>query len=137
MRADFIGTGWSYPLGVRSNGTIAVADGTSKLEQAMHIILTTYPGERPMRPEFGSRLRDYIFEGATDENSGQISTVVTQALQRWEPRVDVQNVVVTPITEVSGLLHIEIFYLVRATNDERNLVFPFYTIPTGEEEEVA
>jgi uncharacterized protein len=129
MAVDFVGTGWSYPLGVRSNGTVAVADGVEKLEQAMQIILTTYPGERPMRPEFGCRLRDYIFEGVSDENNGRIATVVSDALRQWEPRADVAHVEVTPVAETSGLLHIEVFYQVRATNEERNLVFPFYTIP--------
>ncbi len=132
MRADFIGAGWSYPLGVRHNGAITVASGIDKLEQAMRIILSTYPGERPMRPEFACRLRDFVFDGATDDNSGQIGTEVTRALRRWEPRVEVGRVEVTPETEqLSGFL-IEIFYVVRATNEERNLVFPFYTIPEEE-----
>jgi len=129
MLADFIGAGWSYPLGVRSNGAITTASGIDKLEQAMQIILSTYPGERPMRPEFACRLRDFVFEGVTDENSGRIAGEVTRALAQWEPRVEVQRVDVTPVTEEFGMFHIEISYVVRATNEYRNLVFPFYTIP--------
>jgi phage baseplate assembly protein W len=134
MRTDFTGAGWSYPLGVRSNGAISTASGVDKLEQAMQIILSTYPGERPMRPEFACRLRDYVFEGVTDKNTGAIAAEVTGALERWEPRVEIERVEVTPVPEESGKLFIEIFYLVRATNEARNLVFPFYTIPEGEEE---
>jgi uncharacterized protein len=129
MRADFIGTGWSYPLGVRSNGAITTADGVDKIEQSMQIILSTYPGERPMRPEFACRLRDFVFDGVDDRNSGAIAAEVTSALQRWEPRVDIQGVDVTPVPEERGLFHIDIRYSVSATNEERNLVFPFYTIP--------
>lgn len=129
MRADFIGTGWSYPLGVRPNGTIGMASGIDKIEQAMQIILSTYPGERPMRPEFACRLRDFVFEGVTSENSGAIAAEVTSALERWEPRVDIQGVEVTPVADEFGLFHIDIRYSVSATNEERNLVFPFYTIP--------
>jgi len=135
MLVDFIGSGWSYPLGVRQNGAITTATGIDKLEQAMQIILTTYPGERPMRPEFACRLRDFVFDGVTDDNSGAISNEVTRALRQWEPRVAVRQVEVTPVNEEFGKFLIEIFYVVRATNEERNLVFPFYTIPTEGEEE--
>jgi phage baseplate assembly protein W len=135
MLVDFIGSGWSYPLGVRRNGAITTASGIDKLEQAMQIILTTYPGERPMRPEFACRLRDFVFDGVTDENSGAISNEVRRALRQWEPRVAVQEVEVTPVNEEFGKFLIEIVYVVRATNEERNLVFPFYTIPTEGEEE--
>lgn len=128
-RADFIGAGWSYPLGVRPNGAIATASGTEKLEQAMQIVLSTYPGERPMRPEFGCRLRDFVFAAVSWENCGEIAAEVGRALHRWEPRVEITAVDVVPMAEEFGLFHIDISYLVRATNEERNLVFPFYTIP--------
>jgi phage baseplate assembly protein W len=128
-RPDFIGAGWSYPLGVRPNGTIATCAGTEKLEQAMRIVLSTYPGERPMRPEFGCRLRDYVFEAVSWENCGGIASEVSQSLARWEPRVEVKAVDVLPMADEFGLFHIDISYLVRATNEERNLVYPFYSIP--------
>ena len=38
-----------------------------ELEESMRIILLTYPGERPMRPEFGSRVRDFVFRSVDDE----------------------------------------------------------------------
>lgn len=134
MHGDFIGAGWSYPLHVKPNGTIATVGGTEKIEQAMRIILCTYPGERPMRPEFGCRLRDFVFAGTTWESAGEISSEVTKALARWEPRVDVDAVLVVPVVEEFGLFHVDIRYTVRDTNEERNLVFPFYTIPADEGE---
>lgn len=134
MRADFIGAGWTYPLGVRHSGAISTTSGVDKIEQAMRIILTTYPGERPMRPEFACRLRDFVFESVTETNADAISAEVTRALDRWEPRADVRNVVVTPRQEEFGLYHIDISYVVKSTNEERNLVFPFYTIPEEGEE---
>jgi len=52
----------------------------------------------------------------------------------WEPRIEVMDVVMTPDSEITrpGRLLIEIKYQVRATNDERSLVYPFYTIPEEE-----
>jgi phage baseplate assembly protein W len=128
---DFIGAGWAFPLTV-ANGDFALAGGTAKLEQAMRLILTTYPGDRPMRPDFGSLLRDHVFEGVTLDNAARIAATVTEALGRWEPRVDVDEVVVEPDRGNPVLLYIDIRYTVKATNDPGNLVFPFYTMP-GEE----
>jgi|ERR1700728_883323 uncharacterized protein len=134
MEHDFIGAGWAFPVTVDARGAIALARGSDELEQAMRLILMTYPGERPMRPAFGSRLRDFIFEGATLENAAAIESVVQEALRRWEPRVDITGVEVTPGYEDTATLYIDIRYIVKSTNDRRNLVFPFYTIPVEREE---
>lgn len=131
---DFIGSGWAFPVGVDATGQIALATGTRELEQAMLLILSTYPGERPMRPGFGSRLRDFVFAGATWENAAAITAEVRSALRQWEPRVSVTDVTVSPGLPEPGALYIDIEYTVKGTNDPRNLVFPFYTIPADEGE---
>jgi uncharacterized protein len=132
--ADFIGSGWAFPLSVDATGGLALASGTQVIEQAMRLILATYPGERPMRPAFGSRLRDFIFAGATPENAAAIAAEVRGALRQWEPRADITSVVVTPDSAELGTLYIDIQYVTKATNDVRNLVFPFYTIPENGDE---
>jgi uncharacterized protein len=131
---DFIGSGWSFPVGVDATGQIALVSGSREVEQAMQLILSTYPGERPMRPRFGSKLRDFIFDGATWENSAAIAAEVRASLRQWEPRANVAEVVVTPEADAPGVLMIDILYTVKGTNDPRNLVFPFYTIPAHADE---
>jgi uncharacterized protein len=131
---DFIGSGWAFPVGVDATGQIVLVTGNREIEQAMRLILSTYPGERPMRPEFGSRLRDFIFDGATFQNATAIAAEVRAALRRWEPRATVSDVTVTPEDDEPGLLSIDIRYTIKSANDPRNLVFPFYTIPAREEE---
>lgn len=129
MQEDFIGAGWAFPLRVDATGGVALVRRERELEEAMRLILMTYPGERPMRPEFGSRLRDYVFRSADDETAASLSIEVKRSLLRWEPRVDVESVTVTPDGADRGLLFIDIQYKPKRTNDRRNLVFPFYTIP--------
>jgi hypothetical protein len=131
---DFIGSGWGFPVGVDATGQIALVRGSREIEQAMQLILSTYPGERPMRPKFGSKLRDFIFEGATWENAAAISAEVRASLLQWEPRATVVDVLVTPEAADPGVLMIDILYTIKATNDARNLVFPFYTIPAHGDE---
>ncbi|GAB3459377.1 GPW/gp25 family protein [Actinophytocola sediminis] len=129
MTQDFIGAGWAFPLAVAPQGGIALVRREVELEQAMRLILSTYPGERPMRPEFGSRIRDFVFRPINVATIAELSRVVREALIRWEPRVDVEAVLVSPARDEQGMLLIDIQYRRKDTNDRRNLVFPFYTIP--------
>lgn len=132
MVTDFIGSGWSFPLQVNANGSYDLAGGTRRLEQSMRLILSTHPGERPMRPEFGCPLRDFVFRSVTLDNAAELGREVRASLTRWEPRVEVDDVDVYPDDSEPGLLYVDIHYTVLATNDARNLVFPFYTIPETE-----
>jgi phage baseplate assembly protein W len=129
MSYDFVGAGWAFPLGVDARGGIALARRDEELEQAIRLILATYPGERPMRPDFGSRLRDYVFRSATIDTAAELSLEVENALLRWEPRIVVEAVNVTVDPQERNRLYIDLHYTVKGTNDRRNLVFPFYTIP--------
>jgi phage baseplate assembly protein W len=129
MSYDFVGAGWAFPLGVDARGGIALAQRDQELEQAMRLILATYPGERPMRPEFGSRLRDFVFRSASIDTAAELAHEVENALLRWEPRIVVDAVNVTVDPDDRSRLYIDIYYSVKGTNDRRNLVFPFYTIP--------
>jgi phage baseplate assembly protein W len=129
LTTDFIGRGWAFPLHTRSNGAFETLTGRANLEKAMRIVLMTYLGERPMRPAFGSRLREFVFEPVTPENAIAIAEEVARALHSCEPRVRVDNVVVTPVHDAGGRFDIDITYSELATNDEHNLVVPFYSIP--------
>jgi phage baseplate assembly protein W len=129
MAGEHIGSGWSYPLGLGATGDFALASGIRKLEQSMRLILLTYPGERVMRPEFGSLLRDFVFESATSETIGRLRREVRSALERWEPRAEINDVTVAPDEAATGLLHIDIAYTETATGEQGNLAFPLYTLP--------
>jgi phage baseplate assembly protein W len=133
---DFVGAGWAFPLGFEPSGTVAMSRGDEKIEQAMRLILSTYPGERPMRPLWGSTLRDNVFGGTGADAAAAIAREVERALEYWEPRAKVTDVLVYPDGDQDGLLYIDIQYLVVGTNSPRNLVFPFYTIPERSEGEI-
>ena len=64
MSDEFIGRGWAFPLRVDATGGIALVSREREIEEAIRLILGTSPGERPMRPEFGCRIHDYVFSPA-------------------------------------------------------------------------
>jgi phage baseplate assembly protein W len=129
---EFIGRGWAFPLHTDATGSVALVSREREIEEAIRIILGTTPGERPMRPEFGCRIHDYIFAPADGATAAAIRADVKAALRQWEPRIDVEEVTVSFDARDTALLYIDVSYVVRRTNDRRNLVFPFYTIPGGD-----
>jgi phage baseplate assembly protein W len=132
MSDEFIGRGWAFPLRVDATGGIALVSREREIEEAIRLILGTSPGERPMRPDFGCRIHEYVFASADGATANAIAAEVKHALRRWEPRITVDEVLVTFDVRDATILYIDIRYVIRATNDRRNLVFPFYVIPGGD-----
>ncbi len=119
-------------MGTDASGSIALAADDRDLEQAIRLILSTAPGERPMRPEFGCRIHDYVFGPADATTAGRLSVEVKKALAFWEPRIEVQSVDVTVDDEQHNTLYIHIVFQKKGSYDPRSLVFPFYVIPEEE-----
>lgn len=132
MASEFIGSGIAFPMRVGPTGGIALVSEHREIEEAIRLILSTAYGERPMRPEFGCGIHDLVFAPADATTAGQIAYEVRLSLSRWEPRIDVTDVTVTIDDQDPSVLYIDITYEVRGSNDPRNLVFPFYVIPTEE-----
>lgn len=134
MTSPFVGAGWAFfPLRTDATGGIALVGDHAEITESIRLVLGTAPGERPMRPEFGCAIHDLVFAPADATTAGQISFEVRSSLAQWEPRIDVLDVVVQFDHADAGTLYIDISYTVRDTNDPRNLVFPFYVIPSDPE----
>ena len=133
MSEDFIGKGWAFPIKADATGRIALVAREQELAESIRLILGTARGERPMRPEFGCGIHDQVFSPMDATTAGRVSYDVRAALERWEPRIDVSAVDVSYGTGADGVMYVDISYTERETNDRRNLVFPFYIIPEGEE----
>jgi uncharacterized protein len=129
---DIIGTGIGFPLRVDRQGAVALVSGSDDINEALLLILSTAPGERPMRPLFGCGIHDYVFEGIDAYTIGRLEREVRIAVDRWEPRIEVAALRIDTEDAGNGKLAIELDYVIRATNDRRNLVYPFYVIPAEE-----
>jgi phage baseplate assembly protein W len=132
MSDPFIGAGLAFPLRTDATGGIALVRGEREIGEAIRLILATSPGERPMRPEFGCAIAEFVFAPADAATAGLIAYEVRVALERWEPRIDLHDVQVDFADSADGVLLINIRYALRGSNDPRNLVFPFYVIPAQE-----
>lgn len=129
MTNPLVGRGWHFPPKLDQRGTVALTGDHYEIEQAIHIILGTAPGQRVMRPDFGCRIHELIFAPNSLATAGLASLYVREALGRWEPRIEVQDVEVKPDEEERNRLDIHIKYQLAATYSNRSLVYPFYLIP--------
>lgn len=127
--SPFTGRGWAFPLRTTASGSIALVDGDTEIAEAVRLVLGTALGERPMRPEFGCGIHDLVFAPADLALLGRIEEEVMASLVRWEPRITVTEVEAAPDLADAGTVWITVRYLVRDTDDPRNLVFPFYSLP--------
>lgn len=126
---DLIGVGWRFPIAVDGRGGIALASGERDIEEAIRLILETPKGYRLMRPEFGCRIHELIYAPINTSTIAMACRYVEEALAWWEPRIEVLDVAADRQPEHDNTIPLTISYRVRATHDERALVFPFYTIP--------
>lgn len=126
---DPVGRGIAFPFRAGPHGGIALVSGEEDVEEAIRLILSTAPGERRVRPEFGCDLHEYVFETLTASTLGHIDIAIRTALDRWEPRIVVEGVEFVADPE-GGALFVDISYRLRATSTLRNLIYPFYVIPS-------
>ncbi len=113
-------------------GEIAEAGEEEKIRQSVEIILGTSPGERLMHPDFGCGIHDYVFAPNNIRTAGLIKFHVEEALNLWEPRIDLQEVSVGPDDDNPAVIIISISYRVKSTDSRFNMVYPFYLERGGE-----
>lgn len=122
----FLGSGWAFPVKPDTEGALRTTGGPDAVRQSIWTILSTAPGERVMRPDYGCGVHDLVFDVLDAATAGTVTRVVREALARHEPRIAVLDVYVAPDPAEPGLLLIEINYELRGSNSRANLVYPFY-----------
>jgi len=124
--AGILGSGWAFPVLPDANGALTLVSDEERIRQSIWLILATAPGERVMLPAFGCGIHDLVFQPNTVAVRGSVQAEVTDALTRWEPRIDVIGVTVTAPADQPEVMLIEIEYRLRATNAFYNLVYPLF-----------
>jgi uncharacterized protein len=138
MNREIVGRGWTFPPRVSPQGGLSLTNQRNEIALSIQIILDTSPGERVMRPKFGSQLHELVFAPNNSQTAAQAERCVEEALGMWEPRIKVTRTEVYPDKIKPHRLIIEIDYEMKATQDRRSRVYPFYLIPedTGEAPQV-
>lgn len=123
----FLGKGFQFPPRVdATTGRFIMSEGEEDIKEAIYLILKTRLEERPMCPDFGCDIENYVFDLPDGRAERGIVDTVATALSRWEPRIENIQVAVNKERMNEGIIMIEISYTVRKNNNAVNLVFPYY-----------
>lgn len=125
LRRPYLGQGLRFPLQINPQGTLDLSPEEQNIRESIYIILLTQWGERVYRPDFGCRLSELAFAPINSQTLMLMRIYVEEALELWEPRIIVDEVVTDPNLP-QGRVDITIKYRLQTTSDRRNLVFPFY-----------
>ena len=111
------------PGGLRlsARGRIAMVEGNAAVRQAIQMLLATAPGERVMRPGYGCDLQRLVFAPNDDTPAGLAIHYVRQAVERWEPRVEILHLDAGRNPERPNVLDIQLEYRVRETRHVERL----------------
>jgi phage baseplate assembly protein W len=121
---EVLGQGIAFPLQL-NRGQVGMKAYDNQVRQSILLILGTGVGERVMRPDFGGNLERLAFEPMSAVTLTYVQQQVRETLVRFEPRIEVLDVTVTPDTD-AGQLEATIQYRVKRTDSVFNLVYPFY-----------
>lgn len=94
--------GFPYPITKDALGYFHSQDDIDQIKSDLLILLLTNPGERVMLPEFGTGLRDLIFEPNDGALQNKARDLIINAIRTWEPRISVEQVdVLSSVDETS------------------------------------
>jgi phage baseplate assembly protein W len=111
-------------LRLAANRRLSLVNGDASVRQAILILLTTRPGERVMRPEYGCALHTLAFSPNDDTTAGLAIHYVRQALERWEPRVQILHLEAGRHPDQVEVLDVALQYRVLASNQVERLSVP-------------
>ncbi|MCL1905377.1 MAG: GPW/gp25 family protein [Clostridiales bacterium] len=108
--------GLAFPLRIKEDGGSLMACGYEEhIKQSLRALLLTARGERIMRPEFGSGLGAYLFEGIDATTASLIKREVKNTVERFEPRVELLDVKAQSNAREPGVLRVAVEYRIKAS----------------------
>lgn len=127
MKLAFLGRGWSFPpTFYESLNEVEMLEEELDIAKGLEVLLGTAPGERVMLPDFGCNLEELLFENLDTTLKALMANKIESAILYYEPRIDVESIILNTQLELEGIIIIDITYRVRSTNSRFNFVYPFY-----------
>jgi len=91
-------------------GRIDMVQDAAAVRQSLVLLLSTRPGERVMRPDFGCDLHRLVFAPNDNTAAGLAMQFVRQAVERFEPRAAIIHIDAGPAPDAPDLLEIVLDY---------------------------
>lgn len=123
---SYLGKAWNYPprLDSEDEKTVMVVK-EENIRQSLWTLLSTSPGERVHRFDYGCPIKKYLFEKIDTTLQTLIKEEIEKSIILFEPRITLNGVIIE-IDQHAGVMTINLDYTVRQTNRRSNMVYPFY-----------
>ena len=112
MATNYLGI--NYPFQDSPKGfflDLTVTDSQQIKSDLMHLILTR-KGTRYYNPEFGTNLLKFIFEPNDGLTQSQISDEIQSVVKKYLPKLQINNVIITPSETNEHLVTVKIDYTI-------------------------
>lgn len=123
VHPDFDSEEHQQGLVLDAQAQVASVDGAAAIRQAILMLLSTRPGERVMRPDYGSYLFRLLFAPNDATTAGLAIHYVRRALEKWERRIDILKLDASASPLDSGRLDITLEYREKASRIQEQLLF--------------
>lgn len=110
-----------FPYQFDGRGRTREANEATWIRGLIEQVLFTAPGERVMRPDFGSGLRELVFAPNSPELAATTQFLVQGALQQW--LADLITVEAVDVEAVEARLSVTVHYLIRQSDSRRSDTF--------------
>lgn len=128
-RKTFLGIGWKFPPTFdKSIKSVEMVSEEEDIRESLMILLSTKPGERIMRPEYGCDTQALVFETINTTSITVLKRMIQRAILYFEPRITLDEIEAQMDEDIHGKLLINLHYTIRKTNTRSNMVYPFYLI---------
>lgn len=124
---SFLGQGWSFPPSFDTcSRSVEMVSGEQDIHESLVILLSTTPGERTMTVDYGCDLSPLAFQRLDLNLETFMINKIKKAIIDHEPRIQVNKIEIASSDELAGTINIYVSYTIKATNTEKNMVYPYY-----------
>ena len=119
--------GLNFPIGVGvvpkvfNRGYFAKESGNNLVKGNLKQLLSTFPGERVMLPDYGLDLRQFLFEPLDNVLFAEIRDRITVVVGKYLPEIEITKLTIVSLDEIgySGIpgLKITLGFKMRNTNE--------------------
>jgi len=122
----YIGTGIKHPHEINEFGRIELEDDIDLIKQSLIILFNTPLGSEFYREDFGSNIRQAIFEPNDSVVRSLLDYFIIDAIAKWERRINVVDVKYDQPPQSPDLVNCQIIFKVKQSSEIDSFIFPFY-----------